>query len=410
MTSTRVTARNVAQRASRGVEKSRDRSIAKSRARSMSMLRDGSNVEATWSDGTTAGAWCGTQTQPDERCDHVHRRLKRIVKARGSLDAQEAAALREAQHLRLWRHYGYSSLVEYMEREMGYTPRAAIERLRVAKAIEELPAIAEALTNGELSFSRARELTRVARPETEQQWVEAAAEMNVRQIEDIVSGHEQGDLPTEPPKPELKTKVLRYEVKVETAALEREVKRALEKELGERLDEDGFMRTMFRRILDATRARSRDGVAAREPTTRGESTAVIAPLSTDPVVVEQQPSAERAVEQPCTERIEYNGRAPYQIAVTICERCRRGWQDSGGTSAPMSLPMLERALCDAQHIGSILGGNIVRASQTIPPATRRMVMRRDRNRCRVPGCRSIHNLDVHHIRFLCDGGGHEMSN
>src|SRR5687767_3718750 len=114
----------------------------------MSMLRDGSNVEATWGEGTAEGAgmWCGTEQEAGrgERCDKVHRTLKRIVKARGSLDAQEAAALREAQELRLWRHYGYSSLVEYMEREMGYTPRAAIERLRVAKAIEELPLIAEA--------------------------------------------------------------------------------------------------------------------------------------------------------------------------------------------------------------------------------------------------------------------------
>src|SRR5688500_20396526 len=94
-----------------------------------------------------------------------------------------------------------------MEREMGYTARAAIERLRMAKAIEELPVIAEALTTGELSFSGAREDTRVATPETEQQWVEATAGLNVRQSEDTVSGTEQDDLPTETAKPEQKTMV-----------------------------------------------------------------------------------------------------------------------------------------------------------------------------------------------------------
>jgi hypothetical protein len=97
----------------------------------------------------------------------VHRTLRRIVKARGTLDAQEIAALREASQLRVWRHYGYASLVEYMEHEMGYSPRAAIERLRVARLLEELPAIGEALAQGELSFSAVKELTRVATPETE---------------------------------------------------------------------------------------------------------------------------------------------------------------------------------------------------------------------------------------------------
>jgi hypothetical protein len=40
---------------------------------------------------------------------------------------------------------------------MGYTARAALERLRVANAIEELPVIAEAMDQGSLSFfGRAR--------------------------------------------------------------------------------------------------------------------------------------------------------------------------------------------------------------------------------------------------------------
>jgi hypothetical protein len=86
----------------------------------------------------------------------LHRKLKRIVKTRAALDAEEAEALREAERLRVWRYYGYSSLLEYMEMEMGYTPRAALERLRVAKAIVDLPAIADAMAQGDLSFSAGR--------------------------------------------------------------------------------------------------------------------------------------------------------------------------------------------------------------------------------------------------------------
>ena len=86
------------------------------------MLRDGSSSEVgTW--GAAQG--CGGRDY-EQKC--VHRRLKRIVKARGALDAQECAALREAQKLVLWRTYGCASLVEYMEREMGYTQRAVRDR------------------------------------------------------------------------------------------------------------------------------------------------------------------------------------------------------------------------------------------------------------------------------------------
>src|SRR5690349_11739232 len=124
------------------------------------MLRDESvGIEATW---------CGVERGAgyEATCEQLHRRLKRIVKARAALEAQEAEALREAERTRMWRYYGYGSLIEYMEMELGYTPRIALERLRVAKAIVELPAIADAMAQGALSFSAGRELTRVATPET----------------------------------------------------------------------------------------------------------------------------------------------------------------------------------------------------------------------------------------------------
>jgi hypothetical protein len=297
------------------------------------------------------------------RCDLVHRRLRRIVKARGALDAQEAAALREAQQLRLWRRYGHNSLLDYMEREMGYTPRAALERLRVAEAIQELPQIGEALAQGELSFSGARELTRVATGETEGEWLDAAADKNIRQVEDLVTGHKKGDRPTDPALPRLRKKVLRFEVKPETYALARQVQNILENERGERLDDDAVMAALCRDFLDAR---------ANGATKRARS------------------------------------RAAYQVAVTVCEQCKRGWQDGGGITVEMSPSAIERAQCDAERIGSVDGDQITRAKQDIPEATRRKVLRRDHQRCRVPGCRSL-NVDVHHIVPRAEGGTHDPS-
>ena len=394
------------------------------------MLRDGSvGVEATW---------CGVASEAgyDERCEKLHRRLRRIVKARGALDAQEAAALREAEELKLWRQYGYASMLEYMELEMGYSPRAALERLRVAKAIEELPMIGEAMTQGDLSFSGARELTRVATAETEGEWLEAAQEKNVREVEEIVSGRTRGQRPTDPADPKLKRRVLRYDVKPETVAMVRQAKQLLERELGERLDDDGFLRALARLVIDGAHGPERT-------------------------------------------------KAPYQIAVTTCEVFKRGWQDGAGVTVEMSPPALETALCDADHIGSVetvaranIGhakprpytpraavavdhgrtgvatssaehqgqaagatskhddhartsaeqqsqvagaqsehddratakvGN-TRARQNVPPALRRKLMRRDHGQCRVPGCRSTSNIDQHHIVPRAEGGAHTEDN
>jgi hypothetical protein len=291
--------------------------------------------------------------------------LKRIVKARGALDAQEAAALREAQSTKMWRHFGCSSLVDYMEREMGYTPRAALERLRVANAIEELPVIADAMDQGSLSFSGARELTRIVTPETQQAWLDAASDKSSRQIEEMVRGHKPGDLPSDAPDPSLRTKVLRFEVRLSTAALERQAKKVLEKECGERLDDDAFMRALFQRVIE--------GVVANNG-------------------------------RP-------DGRSRYQIAVTVCDECKRGWHDVGGDSVELSPAAIECAQCDGVDIGSThdLGDRVPRARQRVTPRLRAQALARDRHRCAVPGCRST-NLDAHHDHELSKGGKNLLSN
>src|SRR4029079_4538850 len=69
-----------------------------------------------------------------------------------------------------------------------------------------------------------------------------------------------------------------------------------------------------------------------------------------------------------------------------------------------------RALCDAQHIGSIDGAAPERAYQDIPPSVVRFVWRREGGRCRVDGCRSARGIEIHHIVHRVDGGTHEPSN
>src|SRR5205823_6372836 len=127
------------------------------------------------------------EVRSDRDWREVDRELRGIAKRRAALDVEEARWVREAPRIRIWREVGCGSLAEYMERRLGYAPHTAMERLRVALAIEQLPEIQAALESGELTSTAVRELTRVATPETERAWLEAGAGKTVHEIEQLVS-------------------------------------------------------------------------------------------------------------------------------------------------------------------------------------------------------------------------------
>jgi hypothetical protein len=68
---------------------------------------------------------------------------------------------------------------------------------------------------------------------------------------------------------------------------------------------------------------------------------------------------------------EPSGRAKFQVAMTVCARCQQGWQEGAGVQVPVAPSVVDRALCDAQHIGSIDGNAPERAYQDIPPSVAR---------------------------------------
>ncbi len=230
------------------------------------------------------------------------------------------------------------------------------------RALGTLPHLTAALAQGELAFSAIRELTRVATPATEAAWRQAATGKNLRQIEELVADHRPGDCPDEPPDPEVRVRVVRFELSAETFALMRQARVVLDDEHGSHLSDDEFMAALSNMV---------QGGSPRTKTT---------------------------------------GRAKFQIAVTVCDHCRQGWQDGAGAKIAIGSAAVERAACDAQHIGSIDSGTPERAHQDVSPSVARLVWRRDGGRCRVPGCRSARGIEIHHLVHRTDGGNHDASN
>src|SRR5437016_6032498 len=144
------------------------------------------NTRAT-SDLMNAAAACELSTEVTPTWEQIDCAWRSIAQRRAALDAEEARWLREAEALQIWRPLGMVSILDYMERVLGYAPHTAQERLRVARALGDLPQTEAALERGALSFSAAKELTRVATPETESEWIKSANDKNLRQIEDLVA-------------------------------------------------------------------------------------------------------------------------------------------------------------------------------------------------------------------------------
>jgi hypothetical protein len=94
-------------------------------------------------------------------------------------------------------------------------------------------------------------------------------------------------------------------------------------------------------------------------------------------------------------------------------------QQGRGELVEVAAEVVEMAACDGQDVGRVerahVGANHeratpTRAKQSIPPALRRRVMRRDGGRCQVPGCRHAVFTDVHHLQARSEGGANALEN
>ena len=338
------------------------------------LVRDERIPEGAPSSARNAG-W-GTSPDPETISDwcQVHERMVGLGAERAAHERELCRWLRAAERLGVHARTGHGSLHEYAERILGLGARQVEERLRVAHALARLPLLDQALGSGTLSWSAVRELTRIARPATERAWLGWAKGRRSRQIEQAVAARRPGDRPQDRPDPSLAKYRLRFDVRAETMALWRDIQARLRTELGAAMDDDTLLYELARRALGG-------------PTDEG--------------------------------------RASYQIVVSRCPDCGLASVDAGGQNHLVGRAVAEMAACDGQNVGSVEVGGVTRpcphvgaaaagatapksrATQSIPPATRRQVMLRDHKRCVVPGCRNHQFLDVHHLEPRSEGGRHE---
>ena len=321
------------------------------------------------------------------------------------LDAATArllALIREFDARGGW-NTGFRSCAAWLSWRVGLDLGAARERVRVARALETLPLLAQALARGQVSYAKVRALTRVATPETEARLLGVARAGTAAHVERIVRGWRRVDR--------------RAEAR-ETAL--RHASRALHVYQ----DEDGMVVLRGRlepevgAVLIQALAAARETLYQRARVPDGEAGGGNVSAET-PTVAQQQADALALL----AETALHHGLDPgapgerYQVVVHV-DAPVLAEPDQPGQSvledgARVSAETSQRLACDASRVvmrhdedGRVV--EIGARTRTIPSALRRALHHRDRG-CRFPGC-GVRFGQGHHLRHWAHGGPTTLSN
>ena len=121
--------------------------------------------------------------------DELESRLLAAAKRHHLEERNIAYWLLEIEERGLHRERGFSSIGDYAMELVGIKPRKAQYLVFIASRLESLPRIRAAFDTGDLSWTKAREITGVANTETEGEWLEKAHRLSNRELEREVRQH-----------------------------------------------------------------------------------------------------------------------------------------------------------------------------------------------------------------------------
>jgi hypothetical protein len=292
--------------------------------------------------------------------------------------------------------WGCQSCAHWLSWHCGLNVRAARERVRVGRALETLPLTTAAFSEGVLSYSKVRALTRVATPANESALLEVATHGTAVQVEKAVRAYRRVTKHTETDE-----------------ANERHMARYLRYDWGDDGSLEGTFRippemaAIFLKGVDVARHR-----IPEEPTGEGGPAGPPCPFAAtniDALVM----MAEAFL---CSDPVVQSGGDRFQIVVNVDEAVLSN--DADGISelddGPALAPETVRRLaCDASIVHAVHDADrLVGTSEkapAIPAATRRAVRARDKG-CRSPGCGARGFTNIHHVKHRAHFGGKELTN
>ena len=332
-----------------------------------------------------------------------------------------------------WEQAGLCSCAHWLNFKCGIGLNAAREKLRVARALKDLPKISAAFEQGRLSYSKVRAMTRIAEANNEDYLLMIAEHGTAYHVAALVS---------------------KYRRCQRLEDLENANRQHAERRVSYRFDADGclvlnaclpaeqgaLIVKALEMAIDAAEKKDVTAETSDEPAPGGTEAAA-EPMA-EPIAARRADALAAMAETYMTTEPVPNATADrYQVVVHVAQETLRRETSPDGSlpeaatsdhvTADTSLePGLERAhleggphvsadtsrriACDCSTIRVVTDDvgeplSIGRKSRSIPPAIRRALQLRDGG-CRFPGCTHTRFVDGHHIEHWADGGETRLDN
>jgi len=325
--------------------------------------------------------------------------------------AEQSAILwfAELMRRRLYRDCGYASIHAYAEAVLGFSRNKTFQFIHLAESLEQLPRLRESLTRGELPWTKAREVVKVATEHTERQWIEEAQQLNSRALEArvkearvstravLAAASGQGSLLGSPlpaaagADPGGSAQAARNPGRTTGAAPPVATGAEVTLTLRLRPLELARLQSMLEKIRKAG-----------APATRRQTREELLLAGLDALLASLGIPERSAREDSGGELPRGNSAPPYQVVAYRCEECGAARLPDGRPLAPA---VAAQAACDCREQRD---GEPNRAA--IRPGLRRQVLARDGHRCQAPGCRATRFLEVHHREPRRRGGRNSAAN
>jgi hypothetical protein len=308
-----------------------------------------------------------------------------------------------------WQGEGIHSCAHWLNWFCGISIGVAREKVRVARALPALPHISKAFSEGRVSYSKVRAMTRVATLKNEDALLNTAYHGSAQQLERQV---------------QLYRRIKR------TEALAEEQVRHAHRELSWHVDDAGcwVVRGRLTAEQGAVIAKALEAAMDRSfEERRGEPQAVEKDIHrnacisgfSEPVAQRRADALERVARAYLAgpEASDSTGDRYLVNLHTNIETLQADGDDAVANlddRAEIPAETSRRLACDASllHWLETAEGeplSVGRKTRSIPPAIRRALQRRDGGCC-FPGCSATRFVDAHHVRHWADGGETRMSN
>ncbi|MFT3803558.1 MAG: DUF222 domain-containing protein [Burkholderiaceae bacterium] len=328
-----------------------------------------------------------------------------------------------------WADGSTQSCAHWLGWKCGLDMGAAREKVRVARALTQLPQVSAAMARGALSYSKVRAITRVATPATEETLLMIALHGTAHHVETVVRHYRRAQ---------------------ESAELDREARQVASRGLHYHYDDDGSLVLQARlpaetgallvkaleRASDLRRdqgvsaedrdvSAERQDVSAETAPTRGQRRADALARFAETWLAHGDQALSGGERQQIVVHVDVDS---LRAADTLCnaETSDAGTSNAAPSDEPapgrcelengpaLAVQTARRLACDASIVRIVEDAfgrplDVGRKTRSIPPAIRRALQARDSG-CRFPGCTHTRFLDGHHIRHWADGGETRLSN